>query len=250
MEDQTVRSAQRIFQLMEILAKQGAMGVTELSAASGLNKATVYRQLATLAAMGYARQEESGKYGLTFKLLAVANQLLERCDMRSMVHPHLCRLAEQTGETVHLVQREGGHIIYIDKVEPTVNSIRMVSQIGMRQPLTCTAVGKALLAEFDNDEVQQIWAQQSIKPLTPHTLIHWPDFAAAIRRVRADGYATDDEENELGVRCVAVALPDYAGRCIHAVSVSAPVQRMPDSRVPRIAERLLAMKAELIRSWR
>lgn len=242
MEDQTIRSAQRMFRLMEIMAQAGALGVTELSARSGLNKATVYRQLTTLIAMGYARQEESGKYRLTLKLLAVAGQLLEQSDLRTVVQPYLRRLAEQTGETVHLVQREDNAIVYIDKVEPTVNSIRMVSRIGMRQPLTCTAVGKALLAELRDDEIRQIWSQRPSEALTPNTLVQWPRFFAALARIRADGYATDDEENELGVRCVAVALPDYTGRCTHAVSVSAPVQRMPDRRVPEIAAQLLNMR--------
>ncbi len=242
MEDQTIRSAQRMFQLMEILAQDGALGVTELSARSGLNKATVHRQLATLAAMGSAQQETSGKYRLTLKLLAVAGRLMEQIDLRTMVQPHLQQLAAQTGETVHLVQREGDAIVYIDKVEPTVNSIRMVSRIGMRQPLTCTAVGKALLAEMRDDEVRRIWSAHPAEALTPHTLVQWPDFAAALARIRADGYATDDEENELGVRCVAVALPDYAGHCIYAVSVSGPVQRMNDRRVPEVAAMLRAVR--------
>ena len=105
MDENTVRSAQRMFQLMELLATYGAMGVTELGTRSGLNKATVFRQLNTLVAMGYARQEEStGKYRLTFKLLTVASRLLEQSDLRTMVHPFLRALATDTQETVHLVQ--------------------------------------------------------------------------------------------------------------------------------------------------
>ena len=250
MEENTIRSAQRMFQLMELLAVHGETGVTELGALSGLNKATVFRQLNTLVAMGYARQNTAtGKYSLTFKLLHIASRLLEQNDLRTLVQPYLRALATDTGETVHLVQQEDTHIVYIDKVEPNVNSIRMVSRVGMRQPLTCTAVGKALLAERTDEEIAAVWQHEPNCALTPHTIVDQQIFENVIRQVRACGYATDDEENELGVRCVAVALPDYTGRCSHAVSVSAPISRMPDERVPNIAARLLDMKRALINSW-
>lgn len=248
-ENNTMRAAQRLFALLEILAQQGAMGVTELSAAAQLNKATVFRQLNTLAALGYVRQEESGKYRLTYKLLRVAGKLLEQSDMRSLVRPYIEHLAAQTGETVHLVQREDDHIVYIDKVEPTVNSIRMVSRIGMSQPLYCTAVGKALLAGQQQREVREVWNRTKVRSLTPHTLVKWENFCAELEQVRRLGYAMDNEENELGVRCIAVALPDYSGLCSHAVSISAPVSRMTEERVPQIAAQLLAFRAEFIKEW-
>ena len=133
MEDHTIRSAHRMFTLLELLARKGEMGVTELGIAAELNKATVYRQLNALLTMGYVKKDEkSEKYSLTYKLLEVAGQLLNHIDIRTITQPHLANLAAQTGETVHLVQREGVYIVYIDKVEPTVNSIRMVSRCGSR----------------------------------------------------------------------------------------------------------------------
>ena len=233
MSEQTVQSAQRIFRLLELLARQGTMGVTELSTASGLNKTTVFRQLNTLIELGYVCRDAAGRYRLTLKLLTVAGWQLARSDLRAEVHPYLCELAEAGGETVHLVQREGSQIVYIDKVEPTVNSVRMVSRVGLRQPMTCTAVGKALLAALPASERTAIWAADPPQPLTAHTI------------VRACGYATDDEENELGVRCVAVALPDFAGGARCAVSISAPITRLPDRRVPELAALLLGMKRKI-----
>ena len=248
-ENNTMRAAQRLFALLETLARQGAMGVTELAAATQLNKATVFRLVNTLAALGYVRQEESGKYRLTYKLLGVAGRLLEQNDFQTLVRPYLERLAARTGETVHLVQREDDHIVYIDKVEPTVNSIRMVSRVGMAQPLYCTAVGKALLAGDSRREAHEIWNRSKVRVLTPHTISRWEDFENELRQVCRLGYATDMEENEIGVRCVAVALPDYSGRCRHAVSISAPVSRMTDKRLPQIAAQLLAFRSEFIREW-
>jgi len=248
-ENNTMRAAQRLFAVLELLAQQGAMGVTELSMAAKLNKATGFRLLNTLAALGYVRQEGSGKYRLTYKLLGVAGKLLEQSDMRSLVRPYLERIAAQTGETVHLVQREDDHLVYIDKVEPTVNSIRMVSRVGMAQPLTCTAVGKALLAVHSEREAREVFNRSPVRPLTPYTITRWEDFSAELAQVRRLGYAMDNEENELGVRCIAVALADFSGRCTHAVSVSAPVSRMTDERVPRIAAQLLEFRSEFMKEW-
>ncbi|MDD6174951.1 MAG: IclR family transcriptional regulator [Firmicutes bacterium] len=249
-ENNTMRAAQRLFALMETLALQGTMGVTELAAATQLNKATVFRLLNTLAALGYVRQEESGKYRLTYKLLGIAGRLLEQNDFQMMVRPYLERLAARTGETVHLVQREDDHIIYIDKVEPTVNSIRMVSRVGMSQPLYCTAVGKALLAGDSRREAHEIWNRSRVRVLTPHTIVRWEDFEAELQQICRVGYATDMEENELGVRCVAVSLPDFSGRCRYAVSISAPVSRMTTERLPQIAAQLLEFRSEFKDEWK
>lgn len=243
MEDQTMRSALRMFTLLELLAQKGAMGVTELGIVAGLNKATVYRHLNALLAMGYVKKDEqTEKYSLTFKLLEIAGQLLNHVDIRSEARPYLEVLASQTGETVHLVQREGVHIVYIDKVEPTVNSIRMVSRIGIHQPLYCTAVGKALLAERTDHDIRTVWESSDIHALTPRTLVSLEDFMNEIHQIRQSGYAVDNEENELGVRCVAVSLRNYAGDACHAISVSAPASRMTDDKLHEIAEQLLHIK--------
>ena len=243
MEENTVRSAQRVFLLLETLARSGTMGITELSIKTGLNKATVFRQINTLVSLGYAQKEEgTDKYKLTLKLLHIASGLLDQMDMRVIVRPYLERLAAQTGETVHLVQREEGYIIYIDKVEPTVNSVRMVSRIGMRQPMYCTAVGKALLADLSEEEVRHVWEHSRILPLTGHTLVEWSGFIREIAAVRQRGYALDNEENELGVCCVAVSLPDHTGKETYAVSISAPISRMSDERIAQLAKQLLEVK--------
>lgn len=246
MEDNVIRSSMRILTLIELLARHGAMGVTELSVAANLNKAAVYRQLNTLAAMGYVKkQSNTEKYRLTFKLLEVASGILEHTDMRTAARPHLEWLAKQTGEAVHLVQRDGNHIIYIDKVEPTVNSVRMVSRVGMLKPLYCTAVGKAIAAELSDSEIKQVWESSDIRPLTPHTLVKFEDFIEDLDKTRRRGYALDNEENELGVLCVAVALKAHADGEQYAVSVSSPSSRMSPDRIEIIKDYLLKLKSDI-----
>lgn len=139
------------------------MGIMDLSAELGFHKSTTHRLVTSLQYMGYIRQdEESLKYALSLKFLEIGSKILEQTNMASLIHPSLKKLSEQTGETVHLVRREGTEAVYIDKVESTVSSIRMVSRVGSRIPLYCSGVGKALLAELPDPEIEDIWNSSEI----------------------------------------------------------------------------------------
>lgn len=146
---------------------------------------------------------------------------------------------------MHLVRREGTEAVYIDKVESTVSSIRMVSRVGNRIPLYCSGVGKALLAELPDSEIEDIWNSSEIVSLTPYTVTKLPDLMERIATVRKVGYAMDDEENEEGVRCIAVSIPDYHKEPVYALSISAPVSRMTDARIAELSVDVLAFKKEL-----
>ena len=222
------------------------MGIMDLSAQLGFHKSTTHRLVTSLQYMGYIRQdEESLKYALSLKFLEIGGKILEQTNMASLVHPSLKKLSEQTGETVHLVRREGTEAVYIDKVESNVSSIRMVSRVGSRIPLYCSGVGKALLAELPDQEIREIWNSSEIVSLTPYTVTKFQDLMERIGTVRKVGYAMDDEENEEGVRCIAVSIPDYHKEPVYALSISAPVSRMTDARIAELAVDVLAFKKEL-----
>ena len=158
-----VQSAERIFQVMEMLAENGEMGLMEISAALGLHKSTVHRLLMSLVYMGYARQDEvSQKYMLSYKIVNMAGKILERMDVLQVAKPYLERLSDLSGEAVHLVQREGNQILYIYKIEAKVGTIRMVSHVGMIHPMYCSGVGKAIMATLPEREVKQIWNESVI----------------------------------------------------------------------------------------
>lgn len=243
-----VQSAERIFEILEMLVQDGSVTLTELSTRLSLHKSTVHRLLKSLILLGYARQdEESGKYLPTFKILELAGKLLTRLDILAVAHPYLERLMAQTHETVHFVQRENTDIVYVDKVESDANSIRMVSRIGLRQPLYCTGVGKAILAELKDDEIHEIWRQSDIHAFTPHTITTLDRLMEEIDVIRRAGYALDNEENELGVRCIAASVPGYNGRVSNAFSISAPVSRMLDERIRELSVSVLKTKHDLFR---
>lgn len=241
-----IQVAGRLFQALELLAEEGSVGLMELSATLGLNKTTAHRILTSLIYMGYARQDKAtGRYEPTFKVVDVANRVMSKVDIVQTVRPYLRKLMEVSGETVHFVERDGTDAVYIDKVETFHNGIQMVSRIGSRIPLYCSGVGKAMVAQMDEWEAEEIWNASDIRALTAHTITDYGKFREELEQIRTRGYALDNEENQAGVRCIAGSLKDPMGRTRYAFSISAPVSRMDDSRIRELSAYVLEAGKEM-----
>ncbi len=249
-EKNPIQVADRIFLVIEALAETGPAGLTELSTRLELNKTTVHRILNSLIYMGYVRQDpETSHYSLSFKIWDIANQLITRIDVVDIARPYLRELMERTGETVHLVQMDGIYAIYIDKVESQSNTVRLVSRIGKRIPLYCSGVGKAILADLSSDDAADIWNHSSIDALTRHTITTYDHFSAELEQIRQRGYALDNEENEIGVRCIAASVTDPHSREHYAFSISAPISRMDNARIRELSGYILETKAAILKNW-
>ena len=243
-----VQSAERIFQVMEMLAENGEMGLMEISAALDLHKSTVHRLLMSLVYKGYAKQDETTqKYMLSYKIVNMAGKILDRMDILQVAKPYLERLSDLSGEAVHLVQREGNHILYIYKIEAKVGTIRMVSHVGMIHPMYCSGVGKAIMATLPEREVKQIWNESVIEKKTDKTVTDYDEMQKLLEEVRKNGYALDDEENEKGVRCIAACLHGYQNEVKYAFSISGPTSRMTRERVMELAVDVKKVQEELSR---
>lgn len=241
-----IQVSERIFSAIECLAQHGAMGLQELSTALGLNKSTVHRILNSLICMDYVRQDaETSKYSLSFKICGLSNQILAKNSIIDIARPYIKELSARSGETVHLVQLDGINAIYIDKVEASQNSVRMISMVGKSIPLYCSGVGKAMLADMSDSKIESIWKRSSLHQLTEHTVTRYVDFMKLIEEARKSGYALDNEENELGVRCIAVSIKSYNGKSTHAISISAPKDRMSDNRILELKEMILKTKRQI-----
>lgn len=246
-EKNPIQVSERIFHTIEYLACCGPAGLAELSRELHLNKATVHRILTSLGCMDYVKQDpETLKYSLSFKFCGIANQILAQNNIIDLARPYIKELSEQTGETVHLVQMDGIQAVYIDKVEASHSSVRLVSMVGKSIPLYCSGVGKALLADMTDDRIRTIWEQSDIHKLTDYTVTDFKTFMKLIREVRQNGYAMDNEENELGVRCVAASLGSFHGEAGYAISVSAPKDRMPDDRISFFVTHLLDIRQRIL----
>lgn len=249
MAEPSVQSVERAFALLEQLALHPrGMALTELAEATALHKSTVHRLLGSLFSLGYVvKDSASGRYRLTFKLLTLSNGILDGIDVLSCAKPHLDRLSEETGEIVHLMVPEGPDGVYIYKSEPPLTQGQMRSRVGLRAPLACTAAGKAILATLPQEEVGRLWTLAPPAPLTRSTLTQQGTLLAQLREIRARGWAVDDEENEVGVKCIGAAIPDYRGRALAAMSISANAARMTPQLLESLIPKLLQCKEDICR---
>ncbi|WP_294572643.1 IclR family transcriptional regulator [uncultured Subdoligranulum sp.] len=245
-EKNGVQSVERIFALIEQLAAHPAgASLQRLAQDTQLAKSTVHRLLASLVGLGYVAQDEtSGRYRLTLKMFELSSGIVNSMDIMDVAKAHLERLAQRTGEAVHLVIRDGQDIVYIYKTEN--GPMRMSSRVGLRSPLYCTGVGKAILATLPAEDVAEIWSHSHPHKLTARTVTDLAQLQAQLAEVRANGYAVDDEENELGVRCVAVAIPGPDGRAESAFSISGLTPYMTPERIRRIAAMALDSRTDIL----
>ncbi|XVQ10815.1 IclR family transcriptional regulator [Spirillospora sp. CA-255316] len=219
---EAVRSLERAFELLEHLADAGGeMALSELTEVSGLPMPTIYRLMRTLVNRGYIRQEPSKRYALGPRLIRLgegAGRLLG-----SWARPALTRLVDEVGETANMAVLEGDEAVYVAQV-PSRHSMRMFTEVGRRVQPHCTGVGKALLAQLPEPRVREILGRTGMEAQTPNTFTDPEALLAELERIRERGYAVDDEEQEIGVRCVAVPLP--GAPALTALSVSGPSARM------------------------
>jgi len=242
-----IQVADRIFAVIELLAANGAMGLIEISKNLDLNKTTVHRILNSLIYMGYVVQDDKNSYyRLSYKICQLSEQLLNKIELTKMIRPYLRELVQETGETVHLVQMEGNDAVYIDKIESTTNSIRLISQLGRHLPLYSSGVGKALLADLSKKRVEEIWTHTNIVSLTPHTITDYNQLEKNLSEIRKQGYALDNEENETGIRCIAASLGTSSNPSDYAFSISAPVYRMNDQRIKALSTAVLKTKERVL----
>lgn len=236
-----VQSVERALTLLEVLAQAGGrLPITELASRSGLSLGTVHRLLASLLVRGYVRQEPDRRYALGTALLPLGDAATRL--LGSWAVPFLAQLAHESGETSNLAVLEDDHVIYVAQA-PGRHRMRMFTEVGRRVLPHSTAVGKVLLAWRGEDHVRGVVERLGLPGRTPRTLTTLSAFSAELAAVRERGWAVDDEEEELGVRCLAVPVGPGAG-AVAAVSVSAPASRL-DHGQPGVVEALRRTAAEM-----
>ena len=241
-----IQVADKLFACLEYLASNGESNLSQISKNLDINKTTVHRLLATLINLGYVKQEPNSlKYYLSFKICSLSNQILSNNDMVSICRPYLEKIRDLTGETVHLVKLDENDAIYIDKVDSLSNSIRLVSKVGKAIPLYCSGVGKALLAHKNDEEIKEYYNSQKIVRYTNNTPITFKQLMKKINFARENNYALDEEEMEMGVKCVAVALKDIENKYSYAISISSPIVRITNKKIKEHSKYLLDAKKEI-----
>ena len=236
-----VQSVERAFDLLEMLADAGgALGLSELAATSGLPLPTVHRLMRTLVNRGYVRQETSRRYTLGSRLIRLGETSSKL--LGTWLRPFLAQLVRLTGETANLAMLDGDEVVYIAQV-PSPHQMRMFTEPGRRVRTHSTAVGKALLAQLPPGEARALLERGGMPAATPTTITDPDLLLAHLEVIRKQGYAVDEGEQEIGVRCFAVAVPDAPAPL--AISASGPQARMTDDAAARIVPALTRIAAEI-----
>jgi len=236
-----VQTIERVSLILDMVGRspQGA-SIKDLSIGLQLPKGTIHRLLSSLSYFGYIRQDpETKNYFLGLKLMELGVLLGDQLDLRKVAEPILRDLAETTGETAHMVILDMGEVVYIAKTEArqTTGSLKMVSRLGSRNPLHSCAVGKVLISHFSEEKFNDIIREKGLPQLTVNTIVDPSVLREHLKIVKRQGFAIDDEENELGVRCVAAPVFDGKRRPVAAISVSGPALRVTKKLIQDVLKR-------------
>lgn len=230
-----IGSVQRAIDILNLFDQQNPeLGTTEIARALGLHKSTAASLVSTLAANGFLTQNpETRKYRLGLKLVERAFAMLDQIEIRRIAYPALQQLRDQWNETVNLAILDGPDVVYIERMLGT-KALGMRSEVGRRERAHSTALGKAILSCYPIPQVREWISTYGLPSVTAKTITDPDQFLAELERVREQGYAVDDEENEIGGRCVGVPIFDHTGNVVAAVSISAPAARLPLDDVPQM----------------
>ena len=232
-------AVERALAMLEVVAQEsGGLSNAEISRKLNIPKSSASYLLRTLETQGYlTRDEESGKYRVGLKILSLSRGALSGLDVRGVALPIMRHLTQQTGLTCHLAILDGSDAVYIEKVEPE-GFIRMDTWVGRRMRVHATSVGKALVAHIPQERLEQILRKSGMEKRTPKTIITLPRLVKELEKVRAQGYAVDDEENNLGARCVGAPVFNDRGTIEAGLGLSGTAQQVSPQTMPRILEAL------------
>ena len=245
-DNRIIASVQRALDILNLFhSNQSELGNAEIARLVDLPVSTVSGLVYTLKRNGYLDQNPANrKYHLGLKLAERAAALLDQMDIRKISAPFLESLHTWCDESVNLAIRDGNEVVYIERLFGD-HALGIRSELGKRGPLHSTALGKAIAAHLPECEFNDIFEQYDFAALTPNTITNLQKFRQNIQKIRTVGYAVDEEENEMGGRCVGVSIFDHSGYPVAAVSVSVPVQRMPDETVEKIGGKLIEIARQI-----
>ncbi len=231
----SVPSVSRSMKILELLAQsQRGLTLSDISRKLGIPKSSAHVLIKTLEVMGYLKSSKiNGRYCFGLKLVSLSNMALENLDLREQARPFLQHLMLRTGLTVHLAILEGAEAVIIEKIEAP-GMLRLATWVGRRLDANSSGVGKALLAFTAEGNCDQRFTGRPMARHNKNTISSLERLARELKKVRELGYAFEDEEGEIGFRCIGVPLYDSANRVIAAVSVAGTTSQISNERVPKL----------------
>lgn len=228
-----IGSLEKGVRIVELLSRKGTLSLSDIAGELKLDRSVCHRHLLTLRDMGLVSQPGNSGYRLTMALFEMAMRVVNQLEVKKVVRPFMEKLALAHGETVNLGIKDGSQVVYLDKCEST-HLLRADLAVGARIPMYCTALGKAILAFRPEAERKAFCTAGGFKAYTERTITSPKALALELAAIREQGFALDDEEHYLGLRCVAAPLVDYTGFANHSLSIAAPGSRLSHARLTEI----------------
>jgi len=225
----------KVLRILEALDNSPTgLQLSHVAAQTGIHKSTAYRFLAHLEGAGYLFRDDGGAYIIGPRLAPLGAGVSFHVTLRKVSRPALQKVWRTTKETANLAVVEGHDALYLDVIE-SPHMFRMGSLLGMRRPLNCTALGKAMLAFLSRDQREEILSSLTFERFTSHTIPDANRLRRELAKIFRQGYALDDREADLGARCVAAPILDDTGKLLAALSVSGPITRITRAKIPSFA---------------
>lgn len=233
----SIQVLERAMRLLDVLAGEDEpMPLKDLAKATGLHTSTTHRILNDLVIGRYVERVDSGLYRLGMRLLELGSLVKVRLNVRSIALEFMRELHKVTGQTVNLALRQGDEIVYVERAWNEYSGMQVVRAIGGHAPLHLTSSGKLFLSAWDNRQVRAYVLRTGLAASTRNSITQYDELDRELSIVRRHGYARDNEELELGVRCIAAGIYDESGELVAGLSVSAPADRLHDEWIPVLQE--------------
>ena len=242
----TVQVIERMFALIDVLAsREDAISLKEISEKTGLHPSTTHRILNDLATGRFVDRPQPGSYRLGMRLLELGNLVKSRLNVRDAALLPMRDLHKLIQQPVNLSVRQGDEIIYVERAYSERSGMQVVRAIGGRAPLHLTSVGKLFLAADDPLRVRAYATRTGLTGHTKNSLTQLPVLERDLSKVRQYGVARDNEELELGVRCMAAGIYDDQGKLVAGLSISAPAERLEEAWLPKLQDTAKEISASL-----
>ncbi len=244
----SVQALDRALGLLELLSEEDGMTLSEVAKSAGMAPSTAHRLLSTLQGRGFVELDTENNHWLVgVRAFQVGYAFVRNRKLVDLGRAIMRELMEASGETVNLGIEDDGDVVFISQVESHA-PMRAFFRTGRRGPIHASGIGKAVLSTYEEDRVRQIMSAKDMEPLTAKTLRGVDELLADLAEIRRRGWSVDDEEQSLGMRCIAAPVFDEWGDAIAGISVSGPTVRIPDTRLGEVGPMVREAADEISRS--
>lgn len=222
------QSVEKVFQIIETMAEsREPLRLQDISLKVEMPASTTLRLITTLINCGYANQDPNTlRYSLSLKFMHIGSLVSSQTSIRDIAHPYLVELSRKCKESVCMAIEQNMEVVYIDVIDGPDGMLRITQRIGKIAPMHSTGVGKLMLLNYDLKELNNIISIKGLDSLTPNTITTKEELLKELENIKDKGYALDNEECELGARCISAGIKDYSGKIVAGISVSGPITRM------------------------